>query len=127
MEPKVTISVDVNNVLTYAMQQNGSPIVREIRLKNETESDYENLIVNISTDTELIEPFSQGIQVLKGGEEVQLRNLKIQVNGKYLASLTERVSCNLKIEVMQGEETLVTDAMNVTALAYVIFLSCIAA
>lgn len=118
MEPKVTISVDVNNVLTYAMQQNGSPIVREIRLKNETESDYENLIVNISTDTELIEPFSQGIQVLKGGEEVQLRNLKIQVNGKYLASLTERVSCNLKIEVMQGEETLVTDAMNVTALAY---------
>lgn len=118
MEQKITISVDVNNVLTYALQQNGSPLVREISLKNETDADYENLMVRVSTDGELIEPFTQGIQVLKSGEEIQLRNLKIQIKGDYLASLTERISCNVKIEIFQEEQVLAADVKPVIVLAY---------
>ena len=112
------MTVDVSNVLNYALQQNGAALVREIYLKNETGIDLENLVVRVSSDVDLIEPFTQGIQVLPHGDEIRLRNLDIHVKGEYLASLTERVFCNLQVEVCSGEECLVSETKPLTALAY---------
>lgn len=112
------MTVDVSNVLNYALQQNGTALVREIHLRNETGTDFENLVVRVCSDVDLIEPFTQGIQVLPHGDEIRLRNLDIHVKGEYLASLTERVFCNLQVEVCSGEECLVSETKPLTALAY---------
>lgn len=115
---RIELSVQVNDVLTYALQQNGLQMVRTIGIKNLTEEEIENLTVRISTDTELIKPFELAIQLLRAGEDMQLRGLKILINGAYLASLTERVTCVLHIAVCQGEEELAAKCIDMTALAY---------
>ena len=58
------------------------------------------------------------IQILHAGEEMHIQKLKVQIKGSFLASLTERVSCVLKIGVYKEEIMLVEEQRNITALAY---------
>ena len=114
----IELVTEVNDVITYAIHQNGLRIVRVISLKNNTEQDIENLLLKISSDSELIIPFEQGIHILRAYEEMQLSDLKVLVKGDYLASLTERVTCTLKIELLDSESVIVTGHKDITALAY---------
>ena len=70
------------------------------------------------SDVDLIEPFAQGIQVLPHGDEIRIKSPSIHVKGEYLASLTERVFCNLKVEVFRNEECLLEETKPLTVLAY---------
>lgn len=115
---RLELSAQVNDVLTFALQQNGQELIRKVCIKNTTDTDMEDLIVRIHTDIELAEPFQQGVQNLRAGEELELSDLKILIRGDYLASLTERVSCVLHIGIFQREEELASESKNIIALAY---------
>ncbi len=113
-DSRIELVAEVNDVITYAIHQNGLRIVRGISLKNNTGQDIENLLLKISADSELIIPFEQGIQILRANEEIQLSDLKVLVKGDYLASLTERVTCTLKIELLDGESVIATGHRDIT-------------
>lgn len=117
-ENRISLVVEVNDVITYAIHQNGLQVVRGISLKNNTDQDIENLMVKFGSDCELIIPYEQGIQTLRASEEMQLSDLKVLVKGDYLATLTERIICTLKVEVLQGENVLAVSHNEITALAY---------
>lgn len=76
------------------------------------------MLLRISSDNELIIPFEQGVQTLRHGQEMQISDLKILINGDFLVSLTERITCVLKIELLEGENVLALSYKDVTALAY---------
>lgn len=115
---RVELSAEVNDVFTYALQQNGLELVRQVTIKNTTDEDIENVIIRIHTDIDLAEPFEQVVQTLRAGEEMELRNLNVRIKGQHLASLTERVAGVLFISVFQAEELLAKESRNVIALAY---------
>lgn len=115
---RLELSAETNDILTYALQQNGLELVRMIIIKNESEDDIESLTVRINTDIGLAEPFEQAVEALRAGEEMSLRGLKIIIKGDYLASLTERVSCVLHIGIYQGEDELASVSKDIVALAY---------
>lgn len=115
---RIDLVVEVNDIITYAIYQNGLRIVRSISLKNNTEQDIENLMVKISSASELIVPYEQGIQVLRTSEEMNLSDLKVLIKGDYLASLTERITCTLKVELLEGENVIAACHKDITALAY---------
>lgn len=117
-ENKLTLTIEINDIVNYVLQQNGLPIVRDFCLKNETEADIENLYIKISTNIDLMQPFVQGIQILHTGEEIHLRNLKPVIKGDYLASLTERISCNMHVCVCKDETELISETKEITVLAY---------
>ena len=112
------ISAQINDVFTYALQQNGLELIRSIRIKNTTDAEIGNLVIRIHTDIELTEPYQQAVEILQAGEELEIRNLKILIKGEYLASLTERVSGILYIGIFQGEDELVSENRDIIALAY---------
>lgn len=91
----IEMTIEADDVITYAIQQNGGRIVRDICLKNTTEEDIDDLLIRIDSDTDLIQMFELEIQKLRAGEELHLKEkeIKIKINGDYLASLTERISC----------------------------------
>ena len=91
----IEMTIEADDVITYAIQQNGGRIVRDIYLKNTTEEDRDDLLIRIDSDTDLIQMFELEIQKLRAGEELHLKEkeIKIKINGDYLASLTERISC----------------------------------
>lgn len=112
------LTCDIDDVLTYAIVHNGVHIVRDICIKNISEADLDDLMVRISSGNELIIDFEQGIEKIKPGEELHLKNLNVSINAGYLASLTERSSCQLTVGIYSKEDRLLSETINITALAF---------
>ena len=112
------LSIESDEVVNYAIQQQGIPIIEDICIKNITEQDFENLMLIIDSDTMLIDEFKLGIQSVHAGEELHMKNLKIQINGDYLASLTERIICSLRFRISINSEDVVSSQKEIIALAF---------
>ncbi|SCY63061.1 DUF3320 domain-containing protein [Butyrivibrio sp. INlla14] len=114
----IELTVDVEEVITYAIQQNGGDVVRDIVVKNTLDEDLSDIVLKIGSDTKLIEPCEVGIQTIRADEEIHLKELKIKINGDYLASLTERITCSLQFRVCFDDKTLISDKKDIVALAF---------
>lgn len=112
------LTVNIDDVLTYAIFHNGAHIVRDICVKNMSDSDLEHLLIQISSDIGVINDFKLGIEKIKPDEELHLRNLDVQVNAEYLASLTERSTCQLTAGIYSEGKLLASETTNITALAF---------
>lgn len=112
------LTCDIDDVLTYAAVHNGVHIVRDICVKNISESDLDNLMLRITSNNDLTEEFELGIEKIKLGEELHFKNLKVLVNAGYLASLTERSACQVTAGIYDEEKLLISETMNITALAF---------
>ena len=117
-ESGLQLTCSVDDMLTYANIHNGAHIVRDICLKNVSETDLDHLLIRISSSNELTEEFKLGIEKIKAGEELHFKNLNVPVNAEYLAALTERSSFRLKVGIYSGDHRLVSETTNVTALAF---------
>ncbi len=114
----ITLESDVNTFFSYAVYQNHSALIRTITIKNITESEFDDLYLRIRTDSEMLEPFFEKIDLISAGEERTIKNPKISVNGDYLAALTERLTCNLHISVTKGENELALNSDEIVILAF---------
>lgn len=117
-ENNIMLMVELNDVLTYALLQNGIKLVRDVCIKNISQNVINDLMLKVKSDIDLVIPFEQGIQSLQAGEELHLRDLNVLIKGDYLASLTERVVCNLQVYLCKGEEVISSDSKEITILAY---------
>lgn len=118
IDTEIEMLVDLNDVITYALYHNGMRIIRSIDLKNNSDEDKENLILRTYSDNQLIIPFEQGIQMIKINEEIKLTDLKVLMNGDYLALLTERTKCTLTVELVQNDVIIAVAHKEIVALAY---------
>ena len=117
-DAKIQLTCKIDKVLNYAMIYNGFPIIHDICIKNTSDIDLQNLTLNIATDNGMIKPFIQGIELIKSEEEIHFNELEVQIDAQYLSALTEKDICQLTISVKQSDETLVSDTMKLTALAF---------
>lgn len=115
---EVQLLCDMDDVLTYATIHNGAQIVRDICVKNISESDLDNLLIRISSSNHLIENFELGIDKIKPGEERHFKNLNVLINAEYLVSLTERNTCQATVGIYAEENLLISETMNITVLAF---------
>lgn len=118
MKNKVELACEMDDVLTYAAVHNGEHMVRKISVKNISEADLDNLMLKIRSDQDLITDFELGIGKIRPGEELFFRNLDVPVNAGYLASLTERSECRITVGIYLGEEQLISENVDLTALAF---------
>ena len=112
------LTCDVDDVLTYAIVHNGAHIVRDICVKNISESDLDGLMIRITSSNHLTEDFKLGIDKIKPGEELHFKNLDVSINAGYLASLTERSVCQMTVGIYFEENQLISETTNITALAF---------
>lgn len=117
-ENGLQISCEIDDVLTYAAIHNGARIVRDICLKNTSGADLDQLAVEVSSENGLTEKLVFGIDKMKPEEERHFKKLDVMVNADYLASLTERVICQMTISIRAGNEQLLSKKVSVTVLAF---------
>ena len=108
----------IDDVLTYAAVHNGIQIVRSVGVRSLSEADMEDVVLKIDSDNGVIEHYEVGIQKLKAGEEVCVKDIHVNVNADYLSSLTERSMCRLTVSACLGEEVLASEVRYITALAF---------
>lgn len=112
------LTCDIDDVLNFAIVHNGAHIVRDICVKNVSETDRDHLLIRISSSNGLTEDFKLGIEKIKPGEELHFKNLDVPVNAEYLASLTERSLCRLTTGIYDEANLLVSETTNITVLAF---------
>ena len=94
------------NFFNLALQQNALPIVYELKLKNNTEKDIENLQCCFSSVPEFIHEKTVFVNKIKAGEELCINNPEIELNYDLLSSLSESMKGKLKLEIKDDSQTL---------------------
>jgi hypothetical protein len=100
------------------LQQNHVPVIRQLTLVNTSQKDWEQVTVGITAEPEFILPARQHLAALKAGEQVELKNISVQVSPKFLAELTEKTLGNLRVSVKAGEEEVFSGHYPIELLAY---------
>lgn len=112
------LAIESDEVVTYAIQQQGISFIDDVCIKNTTDQEFEDLMLSIDSDTALIDEFKLGIQFIGAGEELHMKNLEIKINGDYLASLTERIICSIRFHVSVNSENVISTHKEIVALAF---------
>lgn len=90
----IQIRATVAKKITFASHQNSVPLIRELSLHNVSESDYENLILEFSSDPIFFTPRNWTIDRLQTDDILHIDDLDVMLSGEYLLGLNEAVSGN---------------------------------
>ena len=95
------INIDYLPCINYALQQNGITLIRELKLRNDTGREYENLAVRIRSTPEIFSPLVLPIGRMAPGETFAFpaRSLYTAIHGAFLAGLTEKVLGGIEVQV----------------------------
>lgn len=114
----VQLFCEIDDVLTYAIVHNGTHFIRDICVKNNSQSSLENLVIRISTSNGLVENSELRIEKIKAGEELHFKNIEAAINIEYLVSLTESSICQLTVGIYSEEILLASHMSNITVFAF---------
>ena len=118
-QKRIEIIIEANDVLNYALHQNGAPLVTAIRIRNLTGTDIEQCVLKVSGEENMVVPYEEQILLIRAGEEIFLRSPKISIQGSGLAGLTERIQFGLEAMLYMEENKLIASARkDITVLAY---------
>ena len=117
-QKKIEITIEANDVLNYALHQNGTPLVSAIRIRNLTGQDMENVILKVRGEGDMIVPYEEPILLVRAGEDLFIRNPKILIQGSSLAGLMERIQFGMEAALYLGEEQIAVHRKDITVLAY---------
>ncbi len=102
-ETKIKVVINHNPSVNFAMQQNRVPLLKEIRVRNVSNSLLSDLVVEVTADPEFATRWTCGITELSSLEEVSITDIPLAVSASYLAQLTEGVAGNLRVRIRMGK------------------------
>ena len=84
MSNGIRTEANVTSTFSYAMQQNCIPLIREIRIVNESGEDAENITVKAEFDPPFAKPFEQTVPTVAAGRTAGISPVKISVSTDHL-------------------------------------------
>lgn len=111
---KATITAEIG----FASHQNSVPVVRELEVVNEGETALENLVLELSSDPPFLETKSWRIGALREGSTLHITDRDVKLHAGFLADLTESVTGEVKLRLMNGDEVLASSSHPVEILAW---------
>ncbi|MEO3402981.1 DUF3320 domain-containing protein [Mucilaginibacter sp. CAU 1740] len=114
---KSAIEISYNPVLNFALQQNYVPAIREIIIKNNSEADWHDVKIEITSEPDFATKWQGTIEVLQVGESYQLKP-SINISTRFLSELTEKISGNYLITITADNEVIFQENYPVSVLAF---------
>ncbi|PWV98533.1 AAA domain-containing protein [Paenibacillus cellulosilyticus] len=106
------------DVMNYAMQQNFVPMIRKLTFHNHLAVDLSGVQVRLKAEPDFAVEWSKNLDHIPAGQPIELGPIQLQVNGTFLAGLTERLTGVLSLEVTHEGQVLIQESVNLTLLAY---------
>ena len=100
----VGIYVERMDIFNCVMYQYGISPIRGIRIVNNTQDPIEDLSLVIMPETEMMCDTCIPLDPVLPGKPMQVDDPEIHINGELLAELTEPISINVKMALLQGDE-----------------------
>lgn len=101
----------------FASHQNAVPVLRELEVSNDGAESLDDLVLELSADPPFIEPKKWRIDSLRAGTTLHITDRDVKLQAGYLAELTESVSGELRLKLMQGDQEIVAVSSAVEILA----------
>ncbi len=105
-------------IVNFAMQQNHVPIIREIIVKNISETDLKMVCINISFEPDFAINHQLNIESIPAGKEERISTIPIQMSTTFLSQLTERLLGQIHIEIIAEGESLFKESYEISLLAF---------
>ena len=116
--PPIRVELKADATIGYASFQNDVPLIREIRVINESLSDLTNIELVIESDPPFAENTKLLFDRLVAGENRRITPVDIRAHHSYLSGLTELERAKLKVSVTSAGEIKYTAEHPVEILAY---------
>ncbi len=100
--PQLTLDVDLDPRVHYALHQNDVPVVKEVRLTNDGAEDLHDLDVAVTIGANLAKPWTKRLDHLRAGATHRLTALDLGLDPEILRNQTEREATSLQVVVTQG-------------------------
>lgn len=118
-EPLISIRAEALPVVNYALQQNRLPMLQSLMLVNEGEELLREAELTIVSEPAFCAPVRRTVDLIPAKSSVDLtRDVKLQLDGKELACLTEKVTGTLTFTLAKEGETLAETVLDVSVLAF---------
>lgn len=103
-DENLKITADVTPIFAFSVYQNGTLLVDNIVIQNNSENEYKNLVIRCYSDYYFfdMEPFNIG--TLGPNETYTYKGPTFRINGSSLKKLSEKVTCNLYVCLTYGGE-----------------------
>ena len=114
----ISIDLDIDRRINYAMQQNDVPVVASLRVTNNGETSLDGATVEITLGSDLAEPWTGALPNVAPGATVTLDTVDIVLDSDRLVRQTEREATTLEVSVSVGDAVLAKRSEAVEVLAY---------
>ncbi|WP_407865923.1 DUF3320 domain-containing protein [Phyllobacterium phragmitis] len=111
------INADIAASFTYASYQNAIPVIRSIRIDNNTDRQLENCRVELTSSPQFLRAKSWTVDRLIPGDRLPLSDRKVELDAGYLAGLNEAERGEITLRLFAGEEILDEQRLPVRLLA----------
>ena len=118
MNDAIQITGIYSGTVSFAMQQNHVPVVRELIIKNHSDAELRDLTVAIATDPALADEWSSRIASIAPQGEHTLSHIDLRLSASGLFELTERIDGALSITVSGEEGLLAQEKRDLAFLCY---------
>ncbi|MBZ9708628.1 DUF3320 domain-containing protein [Mesorhizobium sp. ESP7-2] len=115
--PAASIIADVASSFTYASYQNAIPVVRSIRLDNDSVRTLENCRLELTSSPSFLRPKTWTIDRLVPGDRLELSDRKIELDAGYLTGLNEAERGEITLRLTAAGEVLDERRLTVRLLA----------
>ncbi|AMR33956.1 DNA helicase [Mucilaginibacter sp. PAMC 26640] len=116
--PPVAVLFDYTPAINFALQQNHVPVIRELIIKNQSPTDWQNVMVKVTAEPDFATIWQQDIGALLIGQSHGFKNISLTISSKFLAELTERLSGKFILTISNGDQLLYQEHYRVDLLAY---------
>jgi len=104
--------------VNLAMQQNRVPVVRELRIQNQTGRDLANVAVTVTPEPPFADPVQVDIGTMAADETKVLDAIRLNLQPNFFAQMTEGVAGDIDVTVTADNEPAHKQEFPVEALAY---------
>lgn len=112
-----TIKSTIASKVGFASHQNAVPVLRELEILNEGEETLDDLVLELSTDPPFLESKNWRIDSLRAGTTLHIGDRDVKLQAGYLAELSESVSGELRLKLMQEGREIAASSSPIEILA----------
>ncbi len=104
--PAITIDLNLDRNINYALQQNDVPIIRQLRITNPSDTAVEDLQLIIRSEPEFFPPCHQHLSKIAPNGTWTKSPIDLRPDGAFLRRITERIRGDIVVELANGESSL---------------------
>ncbi len=112
------VNLVYTSVVNFAMQQNHAPVIREIKILNDSDVPVTDLAVQILFEPAFALEYNTHIERIDPGCEETLSAIPISFSTAFLSNLTERVLGSFKLGIYSGDTLQFEQSYDISVLTF---------